>query len=108
MVFIETPVFSEIRANYWNDDEYRLFQTYLMLVPTVGQVIRGTGGLRKIRWRTRGRGKRGGVRVIYYWLGGKSRFYLLTMYAKNEVTDLTPAQRSVLKGLLQEWKDEQA
>jgi mRNA-degrading endonuclease RelE of RelBE toxin-antitoxin system len=107
MVFIETPGFSEIRINYWDDEEYRLFQTFLTLIPAAGEVIRGTGGLRKIRWGTQGRGKRGGVRVIYYWLGGKSRFYLMTMYAKNEVADLTPAQCRSLKGILQEWKDEQ-
>ncbi len=90
-----------------SDDEYRLFQADLMVKPKQGDVIQGTGGLRKVRVASKGKGKRGGSRVIYYYLDDKRRFYLLTIYSKNEVTDLTIDQKKQLKEFLEVWRNEQ-
>ena len=65
MVFIELSPFVAFRDEHWNDDEFRRFQVALMQSPKAGDVIRGGGGLRKLRWLAQGRGKRGGARVIY-------------------------------------------
>ena len=66
MEFVETPLFTRLVKKLLNDDEYRELQEVLIYRPDLGDVIQGTGGLRKIRWMRKGRGKRGGVRVIYY------------------------------------------
>jgi len=85
-----------------DDEAYRLFQQELMTNPEMGDVIEGTGGLRKLRQPDprRGKGKRGGLRVIYYWRLGGDQFWLFTVYDKDQADDLTPAQRKVLKQLL--------
>jgi putative transcriptional regulator len=83
-----------------SDEEYRQLQNELLKTPTKGDVIQGTGGLRKVRVASKGKGKRGGARVIYYYLNSFKRFYLLTIYAKNEVTNLTPQEKGQLKVLL--------
>ncbi len=70
--------------------------------PEQGPVIPGSGGLRKLRWAGRGRGKRGGLRVIYYWTAREQAFYMLYVYAKNEQGDLTPAQVKALRRAVQE------
>ena len=106
-LFVESIVFEKYRAQYLNDDEYSLFQADLMVNPKQGDVIQGTGGLRKIRVASKGKGKRGGSRVIYYYLDDKTRFYLLTIYSKNEVTDLTADHKKQLKAFLEVWKNEQ-
>ena len=90
-----------------DDDEYRLFQQALMLRPEIGEIIQVTGGLRKVRWRIKGKGKRGGVRIIYYYLHRQFMFYLLTIYSKGEVNDLKATEKRVLGRLMCEWKDEQ-
>jgi hypothetical protein len=106
-VFIETTFFEKHRANYLNDEAYQELQFSVMETPKSGMVIQGTGGIRKIRWAAKGKGKRGGVRIIYYWLDRKSRFYLLTLYAKNEVSDLKSDEKRALKQLVEDWKHEQ-
>ena len=106
-VFIETKLFEKLRPDYLNDDCFQELQASLMEMPKAGAVIQATGGIRKIRQASKGKGKRGGVRIIYYWLDSKNRFYLLTLYAKNEVTDLKPDEKRILKHLLEEWKNEQ-
>ena len=70
--------------------------------PDSGAVISGTGGLRKIRWSATGRGKRGGMRVIYYWRSAKNRLYPLTLYGKNVKDDLTSSERRAWKCVLEE------
>lgn len=100
-------LFEKYRELYLSDDEYRLFQADLMVNPKQGDVIQGTGGLRKVRVASKGKGKRGGSRVIYYYLDDKRRFYLLTIYSKNEVTDLTADQKKQLKEFLEVWRNEQ-
>ena len=100
MRFVETSVFTEGLLETLSDDEYYSMQMALMLRPAMGAVIRGGGGLRKVRWRTKGRGKRGGVRVIYYW--ADSTIYLLLIYRKVDQDDLTPQQLKVLRRLVRE------
>jgi mRNA-degrading endonuclease RelE of RelBE toxin-antitoxin system len=106
-VFIETTLFEKIRPDYLDEDTYRKFQLSLMVTPKAGDVIQGTGGIRKVRWSAKGKGKRSGVRIIYYWLDEKDRFYLLTLYAKNEVKDLMPDEKKILKKIVEDWKNEQ-
>ena len=74
------------------DEQYGLLQGLLVARPEAGDLIRGSGGIRKLRWSLPGRVKRGGVRVIYFWRVSESQIFMLTMYAKNERTDLTAAQ----------------
>ena len=88
MLFIETSLFTAQLARFLSDEEYRQFQTYLMARPDAGDVIRGSGGIRKVRWGARGRGKSGGVRVIYYWVTTAAQIYLLTIYGKSERSDI--------------------
>ncbi len=93
MVFIETSTFTKQLPSHLDDDSYAALQAFLAVHPEAGDVIRGTGGIRKIRWAMPGRGKRGGSRVIYYWLGEQDSIYLLTVYAKGVKDDLTAAER---------------
>jgi hypothetical protein len=102
MRFVETPVFTAAVTSLLSDEEYRQLQLALLIRPEQGALIRGSGGLRKLRWGARGRGKRGGVRVIYYWHAGEQFLYMLLIYAKSEQDDLTPAQLRVLRRLVQE------
>ncbi len=106
-LFVESSIFSKIRADYLSDDEYRQLQTELLVTPTKGDVIQGTGGLRKIRSASKDSEKRGGGRIIYYYLDAFNRFYLLTVYAKNEMTDLTAQDKKHLKHFLEDLVDEQ-
>ena len=102
-VFVELPPFERYRREYLDDDGFLLLQTLLIENPKAGDVIRGTGGLRKIRYSDarRGKGKRGGLRVIYYWWLKGHQFWLFTLYDKDEAVDLTAQQCAQLKGLLE-------
>ena len=102
MVFIETPIFTKEIVRLLPDDSYRRLQFALFLRPQTGDLIRGSGGLRKIRWEIPGRGKRGGLRVIYYW-DVPDRIFMLLPYPKNEQEDLTPAQLKKLRAVVEEW-----
>jgi len=102
MIFIETSVFTrEIKA-LLPDEEYRMLQTALMFRPDAGDIIRGGGGLRKVRWNLPGRGKRGALRVIYYW-DPPETIYMLLPYKKTEQDDLTPEQLKFLRNMVKEW-----
>lgn len=94
--FIESSAFSRELANYLDDDEYGDLQQYLINTPDAGDVIRGSGGVRKLRWQRRGMGRRGGVRIIYYVMRQRDEIWLLTLYAKS-VHDNIPAH--ILKAL---------
>ncbi|WKW12470.1 type II toxin-antitoxin system RelE/ParE family toxin [Pseudogemmatithrix spongiicola] len=96
---IESAVFSRQVRLALPEDEYRLLQLALSARPTIGALIPGSGGLRKLRWRLTGRGKRGGARVIYYWHGARGTVHLLFLYAKNDRSDLS---REELRALRQE------
>ena len=89
MIFVETSLFSKIREGYLNNDQYRMLQATLLVMPDAGVIIKGSGGIRKIRWSVDGAGKRGGMRVIYYWRNAQDEIHLLTVYKKSEVKDLT-------------------
>tara|TARA_B100000745_G_scaffold26448_1_gene17238 strand:- start:1428 stop:1760 length:333 start_codon:yes stop_codon:yes gene_type:complete len=107
-LFVESSIFEKYRERYLTDDEYRLLQAELLSNPKCGVVIQGTGGLRKIRVAASGRGKRGGSRVIYYYLDRYSRFYLLTIYGKNEMSDLSSDQKKLLRAFMEAWCNEQS
>lgn len=101
-LFKELPPFERVRSDYLTDDAYRKLQQTLLENPEAGDVIEGTGGLRKLRQpdAQRGKGKRGGLRVIYYWWFGGSQFWLFTVYNKDEATDLSAQQRKLLREML--------
>jgi hypothetical protein len=101
-VFVELPPFERYRADYFDDDAFLRLQQLMMLNPEAGDLIPGTGGLRKLRFadERRGKGKRGGLRVIYYWWDAGLQFWLFTIYDKDEMTDLTKAPRETLKQMI--------
>ena len=102
MRFVETHVFTDLVCKALDDDDYRALQGSLLLRPEQGPVIPGSGGLRKVRWGGKGGGKRGGLRVIYFWDKAHATFYMLFLYRKNEQGDLTKAQVRVLGRLVRE------
>lgn len=95
-------VFTAALRRALDDPAYRALQLALVLRPEQGPVLVGSGGLRKLRWGTAGRGKRGGVRVIYYWDAPSETFFMLYLYAKNEQGDLTAVQLKVLRRIVEE------
>lgn len=101
-VFVELPPFERFRKSYLDDDAFRALQNELMLAPEAGDEIPGTGGLRKLRFadKRRGKGKRGGLRVIYFWWDAGEQFWLFTLYGKDEVDDLTAAECAALKKMI--------
>ena len=101
-IFVELPAFAKYRPEYLDDEGFRDLQNSLMANPEAGDVIEGTGGLRKIRHADlrRGKGKRGGLRVIYYWWDGKRQFWLFTLYDKDEMDDLSAKERKALRDML--------
>lgn len=101
MRIVETSVFTKRLISLLRDDEYRKLQHILAIRPESGDIIKGSGGLRKIRWGESGRGKRGGVRVIYYWLKSKELILMLLIYSKKEQDDLNPQKLKVLKKLVE-------
>ena len=105
MKIIETPIFTRRLKSILDDEDYRDLQNELITNPKAGRLISGSGGLRKYRWSGSGRGKRGGSRVIYYWLSEKDTLLMLLIYRKKEQDDLTPDQLKILKALVeQEFK----
>ena len=105
MIFVEAPAFERIRGRYLDDDQYQLLQLTLMANPESGDLIRGSGGIRKVRWAAHGKGKRGGLRVIYYWITHRGHLLLLTLYRKSEVSDLKPDEVRALRALVKDFED---
>ncbi len=101
MKFIETSVFTKQVKELLPDDSYRMLQTSLMFRPDAGAVIKGSGGLRKVRWKLPGAGKRGALRTVYYW-DRPETIYMIFMYKKTDQADLTPRQLKVLKKMVEE------
>jgi len=89
VTFVETKLFTKLVQEYISDDEYAVLQQSLIANPEAGDLIRGSGGVRKLRWSVAGRGKRGGIRVIYYLRSRQGQIWMLTLYAKN-VADSIP------------------
>lgn len=107
MVIIETSIFTNKITTILNDEEYRGLQNVLLEMPGAGDLIQGSGGIRKIRWGASGRGKRGGARIIYYWANNHDQIFMLFAYAKNERDDLTKDQLSALREIvISEFKNE--
>ena len=102
MLFIETTVFTKYIQEYLSDDEYAGLQFFLKDHPDSGNLVPSGGGVRKLRWSIKGRGKRGGLRVIYYWKKSEDEIWMLTVYSKNEKENI-PAH--ILKKIVQEIKN---
>ena len=107
MVIFETSIFSKKITALLNDEEYRSLQNALIEKPQLGDIIQGSGGIRKVRCGATGHGKRGGGRVIYYWATTQNQIFMLYAYAKNEQSDLTKEQLAVLRDVvIAEFKSE--
>jgi hypothetical protein len=104
MVFVETPVFTADVQALLSDEDYAALQRHLVSYPNAGDVISGTGGLRKVRWTTAGRGKRGGTRVIYYHVVAQAQIRMILIYRKGIKDDLSPREKRVLRRINSEWQ----
>ena len=102
MEFIETTVFTHAILALLSDDKYRLLQTELMENPERGDLIRQGGGIRKVRFAAQGKGKSGGIRVIYYWLKDDGQIYMLLAYPKSKKDTLTDQETAILRDLVKE------
>jgi len=105
MVFIETPIFSRLLSGILSDDEYTELQQYILDKPDIGAIIRNSGGIRKMRWGFCGRGKSGGIRIIYYWRVSADQIMMLYLYPKNKQSDLTDSQLSLLRESVKDIPD---
>ena len=104
--FRESSLFTRDVSRYLTEEIYFALQEFLLENPAEGDVIRGSGGLRKLRWRGVGRGKRGGTRIIYYWADARGYIFLLDIYPKNEQEDLTAGEIKQLRAVVEEWLHE--
>jgi hypothetical protein len=102
VVIVETSIFTRQVNEQLTEEEYCQLQIALADNPGLGRIIKGSGGLRKIRWMLRGHGKRGGVRIIYYWAVADDRLLMLFLYPKNVRSDLTPAQIAKLRQIVEQ------
>ena len=100
MELIETAIFTKQVRAALPDEHYRALQLYLIAHPEAGRIIRGSGGLRKLRWGLPGRGKRGGARLIYYLKSAAGQIFLLSLLPKNVRSNLTPAELRILRQLV--------
>lgn len=102
MEFIETPTFTRLLGTLLTDDEYAGLQNVLVENPERGDIIKGGGGIRKLRYALFGRGKSGGVRVVYYWLRDDQQVYMLLIYPKSKKDDLTDRETALLREFVKE------
>jgi len=103
MEFIEAPAFTRHLSNYLGDEDYREMQARLGANPELGDLMPGTGGFRKARWADvrRGKGRRGGLRIVYYYFKSEEQIWLMTLYDKNEAADLTSKEKKALKASIE-------
>ena len=101
MKIVETSIFTKRVTQLLTPEEYRLFQNEIIINPEKGKIISGSGGLRKLRWSYSGKGKRGGVRVIYYWIRKEEIILMLLIYPKNEQDDLSKEQLRLLRTIVE-------
>jgi len=104
-VIVETPAYLNSVKNFWDEETQDEFKNYIAENFLIGDIIPNTGGLRKIRWQSSGHGKRGGARVIYYFYDENFPIYLLYAYRKNEKTDLTEYEKSLLRDYVKNLKN---
>jgi|SRR5580698_634891 mRNA-degrading endonuclease RelE of RelBE toxin-antitoxin system len=106
MEFFEAPAFTRYLSRYLEDEQYRELQSALANTPELGDLMPGTGGFRKLRWADtrRRKGRRGGLRIIYYWFDNNDQIWMMTIYDKNEASDLAPDQRKALKAAIEAEK----
>ena len=105
MVIVETSIFTRIIQELLNDENYAEFQITLSQRLDMGDLIPGSGGLRKVRWRISSKCKRGGLRVIYYWLTQDAHILMLYAYTKSRQKDLSKSQLVALREIAERWKD---
>ncbi len=103
MIFIETTIFTKLIEEYLTDDEYSGLQSMLLEHPKIGKVVSGSGGVRKLRWSKQGKGKSGGIRIIYYLKKDNNEVWMLTIYGKSEKSNI-PAH--ILKKIVEEIKND--
>ena len=106
MQFVETSEFTKRLWSHLDDGDYAALQLFLSARPGAGDIIRGSGGIRKIRWGSKGRGKQGGIRVIYYWLVAENHIYLLTLYSKGVKDDLTHVELEAWRKIVEEIRND--
>ena len=104
MIFVESPIFTKLLHELLSDEDYFEFQRYMITNPLAGDVIQGADGLRKIRWSAGNKGKRSGVRVIYYYLDEAEQIRLLLIYKKGTKDDLTTKEKAVLREIKARWQ----
>ncbi len=90
LTIVESPIFQKLWPRYWDEDERAEFASFIARTPEAGAVIRGSGGVRKVRWLREGTGKSGGVRIVYLTRNEVGEVYLLTLYAKSELENINP------------------
>lgn len=100
--FIETPTFTRQVTELLSDEEYRQLQNRLLEDPECGDLIKGGGGIRKVRHAVQGRGKSAGVRAIYYWIKDRQQVYMLVVYPKSKKDDLSDKETAILRDLVKE------
>ena len=103
MEIIEAPAFTRQVTRHLGEEEYRVLQIELAGNPTLGDLMPGTGGFRKLRWADtrRGKGRRGGLRIIYYFFPDARQIWLMTLFGKNEAADLTPKEKRAMKAAIE-------
>jgi len=103
MEFIEAPAFTRHLPGYLSEEGYQELQARLAANPEMGDLMPGTGGFRKLRWADvrRGKGRRGGLRIVYYHFASDHQIWLMTLYDKGEAVDLTGREKKALKAAIE-------
>ena len=102
MEFIETSIFTRQITELLTDKEYKQLQNELLINPLIGALIKHSAGLRKLRWRSHGKGKRSGIRVIYYYITEEEKIYMLFAYPKSSKDDLSSKELKILRAVVKE------
>ncbi len=103
MEFIETPIFTKTITELLSDKEYSDFQKYLIENPEIGDIVKGGSGIRKVRWNLANRGKRGSIRIIYYYKVVNNQIFLLYVYTKKKKSDLSESEKKLFGEIAKEF-----